>query len=201
MITKWSLKNFKSIREAELELAPLTIITGVNSSGKSSLLQSMAMLAQSAKNKDKTKRITLRGENERNENILIDLGEFKNIYCDNPCKTSKYADEDSKNNIVIAFSISSKEYEYIHYEYLFNNYGYFLSNSEAKALHMECKEKDKDIAFMNLNSSGVYETISPLEKSNTFDPVSENEIKKYHHKNVELDNFTFHIDKSDWIFE
>jgi len=39
MISKWGVKNFKSILEADLELAPLTIFTGTNSSGKSSFLQ------------------------------------------------------------------------------------------------------------------------------------------------------------------
>jgi len=47
MITKWGVKNFKSILEADLDLAPLTIFTGVNSSGKSSFLHSIAMLKQS----------------------------------------------------------------------------------------------------------------------------------------------------------
>ena len=109
MITKWGLKNFKSIREVDLDLAPLTVITGVNSSGKSSLLHSMAMMAQSARNKDKTKRITLRGEDEKNEDILFDLGEFKNILCNNPCETWEYQ---YKHGIIVAFTISTKEYEY-----------------------------------------------------------------------------------------
>jgi len=47
MITKWGVKNFKSILEADLDLAPLTIFTGVNNSGKSSFLHSIAMLKQS----------------------------------------------------------------------------------------------------------------------------------------------------------
>ncbi len=42
MITKWKLFNFKSIRkETELDFAPLTILSGPNSSGKSTVLQSI----------------------------------------------------------------------------------------------------------------------------------------------------------------
>ena len=37
----WKVQNFKSIREAELSFAPLTILVGANSSGKTSLIQSM----------------------------------------------------------------------------------------------------------------------------------------------------------------
>jgi len=51
MISKWGVKNFKSILEANLDLAPLTIFTGVNSSGKSSFLQSIVMMAQAASDK------------------------------------------------------------------------------------------------------------------------------------------------------
>ncbi|MDR2068666.1 MAG: AAA family ATPase, partial [Spirochaetaceae bacterium] len=50
MLTKWGLTNFKSIYHADLDLAPLTVLTGTNSSGKSSLIQSILMLAQTMQN-------------------------------------------------------------------------------------------------------------------------------------------------------
>jgi predicted ATPase len=38
MIKKWSVENFKSVNEkVSLELAPLTIFAGANSSGKSTI--------------------------------------------------------------------------------------------------------------------------------------------------------------------
>ena len=47
--TAWSISNFKSIEHAEVSLAPgaITVLTGTNSVGKSSLLQSLLMLCQS----------------------------------------------------------------------------------------------------------------------------------------------------------
>jgi len=39
MIEKIVLRNFKGIREGELELAPLTILLGGNNSGKTTLLE------------------------------------------------------------------------------------------------------------------------------------------------------------------
>lgn len=50
MLTKFALQNFKSIGEpgVELELKPLTILLGPNSSGKSSILEGLALFAQSA---------------------------------------------------------------------------------------------------------------------------------------------------------
>lgn len=48
MFTRWTISNFKSIREpVTLDLAPLTIFSGINSSGKSTLVQSLLMVAQS----------------------------------------------------------------------------------------------------------------------------------------------------------
>ncbi|GHU15828.1 hypothetical protein FACS1894163_03950 [Spirochaetia bacterium] len=52
MIKKWGVKDFKSIKDAELELAPLTIFAGANSSGKSSFLQSILLIAQSISSND-----------------------------------------------------------------------------------------------------------------------------------------------------
>jgi ABC-type ATPase involved in cell division len=45
----WTVKNFKGLREAEIDLASgkLTVLAGVNSSGKSSIIQSLLLMAQS----------------------------------------------------------------------------------------------------------------------------------------------------------
>lgn len=50
ILTKLSVQNFRAIGPApiELELAPLTVLVGENGSGKSSLLQALAVTAQSA---------------------------------------------------------------------------------------------------------------------------------------------------------
>lgn len=47
MITNLKLENFKCFDELDLQLAPLTLITGVNGMGKSSVIQSLLMLRQS----------------------------------------------------------------------------------------------------------------------------------------------------------
>jgi hypothetical protein len=49
MISKIKIGNFKSIEKLELELAPLTIFVGPNASGKSNVLESIAILAQTPK--------------------------------------------------------------------------------------------------------------------------------------------------------
>ena len=46
-ITKIAVKGFKSIaEECEIDICPLTILAGANSSGKSSIMQPLLMLKQ-----------------------------------------------------------------------------------------------------------------------------------------------------------
>jgi len=78
MISKWGVTNFKSIREVNLDLAPLTIFTGVNNSGKSSFLQSLAMMAQSLEELH----IKLNG-------CYVELDNFENIYHNKASKENK----------------------------------------------------------------------------------------------------------------
>lgn len=47
MLSGLRIVNFKAFRELEVELAPLTLLAGWNSAGKSSLIQSIAALKQS----------------------------------------------------------------------------------------------------------------------------------------------------------
>ena len=47
MITKLKIANFKSHRNTNLNASNLTVLTGVNSSGKTSVLQSLLLLRQS----------------------------------------------------------------------------------------------------------------------------------------------------------
>ncbi|MDR1288021.1 MAG: DUF3696 domain-containing protein [Treponema sp.] len=72
MIKKWGVKNFKSILDQDLELAPLTIFAGTNSSGKSSFLQSILVTAQSLADKVDPG-INLNG-------TLTKLGLFHDVY-------------------------------------------------------------------------------------------------------------------------
>ena len=70
MITNWKVSNFKSIRdETELHLAPLTLFAGANSSGKSTFIQSILLVAQTLANKVSSRSVVLNG-------ALTSLGQF-----------------------------------------------------------------------------------------------------------------------------
>lgn len=73
MITKWKVFNFKSIREeTELTLGPLTIFAGANSSGKSTFIQSILLVAQTLSNKVSSRSVVLNG-------AFTSLGQFDDL--------------------------------------------------------------------------------------------------------------------------
>ncbi len=62
MLVKWKLENFKSIYDStELELSPLTVFAGANSSGKSTFIQSILLVAQTISNQIHTRPVILNG--------------------------------------------------------------------------------------------------------------------------------------------
>lgn len=62
MINKWKLNNFKSIsNEQEFTFRPLTIFTGANSSGKSTILQSILLITQTLQDPISSRSIVLNG--------------------------------------------------------------------------------------------------------------------------------------------
>lgn len=73
MITKWKVFNFKSIREeTELTFGPLTIFAGANSSGKSTFIQSILLVAQTLANKVSSRSVVLNG-------TFTSLGQFDDL--------------------------------------------------------------------------------------------------------------------------
>lgn len=48
-LRRWRLQNFKSVRNAEIEFRPLSVVVGANSAGKSTLLQSIRAASQATK--------------------------------------------------------------------------------------------------------------------------------------------------------
>lgn len=73
MIRHWKLSNFKAAREASLEFAPLTIFTGINSAGKSTIIQSILMTAQTIQDPFTKYPVILNGP-------LVRLGEFRDVF-------------------------------------------------------------------------------------------------------------------------
>ena len=75
MITEMFLQNFKSWEKTgDFRLAPLTGLFGTNSSGKTSLLQLLLMLKQTAESADRSQALNL-----GDDRSLVELGTFKDV--------------------------------------------------------------------------------------------------------------------------
>ncbi|SNR64425.1 AAA family ATPase [Puniceibacterium sediminis] len=73
MLRKWSLKNFKSYRDLDkLELSSINVLAGANSSGKSTIIQSILLLKQTLQYGSPDRPVALNGP-------LLRMGAFSDI--------------------------------------------------------------------------------------------------------------------------
>ena len=75
MLRRIGLSNFKCWKELDIELAPITLLFGANSSGKSAILQSLLMLKQTARGVDPGQHINFGGT----ERDYVDLGSYRDL--------------------------------------------------------------------------------------------------------------------------
>jgi energy-coupling factor transporter ATP-binding protein EcfA2 len=77
MFTRLRLINFKAWRDTgDLALKPVTMLLGTNSSGKSSLIQSLLLLKQTVQSPDRTVHLNLGGDEV---NDLFNFGSFDDV--------------------------------------------------------------------------------------------------------------------------
>lgn len=70
MLTRLELRHFKCFELLRLPLAPLTLLTGLNASGKSSVLQSLVLLHQTMQEQEWSTRLSLNGSGIRLGSML-----------------------------------------------------------------------------------------------------------------------------------
>lgn len=79
MLTQLKLNNFKIWRSTgPMAIAPLTLLFGMNSSGKSSLIQSLLLLRQTVKGQDPNLDLNLGTADARDS---VTLGQFADVLC------------------------------------------------------------------------------------------------------------------------
>lgn len=76
MFTRLGLRNFKAWRGTHaIDLRPLTLVLGVNSAGKTSLLQPLLLLKQTVESPDRLQSLSLGGQ----PGDILDLGRFSDV--------------------------------------------------------------------------------------------------------------------------
>jgi len=71
-LRQWRLENFKSVQDAVIDFKPLTVLVGANSSGKSTVLQSILLVVQAAQSGSQLGVLGLNGP-------LVSLGTFEDV--------------------------------------------------------------------------------------------------------------------------
>jgi predicted ATPase len=72
VIHSWTLRRFKAVQGATLRFRPLTVFAGANSSGKSTVIQSMLLTAQTVQTRSHNRPAVLNGS-------LVRLGAFDDV--------------------------------------------------------------------------------------------------------------------------
>jgi len=109
MLTKLRIKNFKAWRDTgTLRLAPLTVLFGANSAGKTSLLQLLLLLKQTAESPDRKRPLQLGDEKK-----LVDLGTFEEILHGHDLKASLDFDIEFTvpSTLKVTDPLSNQQYE------------------------------------------------------------------------------------------
>ena len=99
MLKSISLENYKCFKEkTDIDIAPLTVLCGVNSSGKSSILKSLLMLKQSYESEYTTQAISFNGK-------WVDNGFFNDVVYHNEIITKDNEDKFGHFTIFNKFEI------------------------------------------------------------------------------------------------
>ena len=91
VLSQIRLKNFKSVKETEVDLKLLTVVVGKNSSGKSTLLQSILVLVQAVSKRGRSRSFPLNGE-------FVKLGSFNEV--------KNFSDENKNGQVLLGFTMN-----------------------------------------------------------------------------------------------
>lgn len=103
MLLEWKLQDFKSFRgDNTLPLAPLTILCGANSSGKSSLIQSMLLIKQTLQHSAGNRTVALNGP-------LVRLGTLSDI------ENSQSKQQNRNHSVSLGWTLTPKAFSHVRY--------------------------------------------------------------------------------------
>lgn len=118
MISQWSVANFKSIREEiTVDFSPLTLFVGQNSAGKSTLIQSILMTAQTLQSNVISRSVILNGR-------IVRLGAFSDIR----------SNASNREDVTISFALKRPAYEIAPLN-VSTRSGYYYSLGHQEKMH------------------------------------------------------------------
>ena len=157
MIRKISFQNYKAFEKGELKLKPITILLGANSVGKSSIINLLLMLQQTANSSNYKSALRLHGEN-------VSMGECENIF----------KGKDTNNNIVIDFELENEQLKDYLSEYLFSvlvdyiirTYSFLTEKELQKQMNISTKKIKSKESLLDFVSK-IEDSIKKIEKKSS----------------------------------
>jgi len=138
MLSKVKIGNFKSIEELELQLAPLTIFVGPNASGKSNVLENIAILAQTTRLESSITR-SLEGSLRHGAFIQYPISR------DFPLFDFIAHKRDWSKFITFEIHITDEDYDNIGYMYSF-----MPKDEEIRQAVFAYEEKEVEVGYLNV---------------------------------------------------
>lgn len=170
MLKSISLENYKCFKdETTIDIAPLTVLCGVNSSGKSSILKSLLMLKQSYENEYTTQAISFNGK-------WVDNGFFNDVVYHDETIT-----KDNENKFD-HFTISNK--------FIIKAYGKNIKTQDASSF----RELRK--MFYRISNIKKFEMVINLTAQRSSISDNGNEFSKYIDDN-KISNYSINIQAYD----
>ena len=166
MLTYLKLENFKIWRSTgPIQLAPITLLLGTNSSGKSSLIQSLLLIRQTVKSDDSGLDLNM-GNPDTGDSVT--LGQFKDVLCRHGASTESI----SSNQIGIEFRWSEIGNAF---ESAIFSAHYREGQSGSAELEFLRLGKDRQSFSVQRRKSGIYRLTlgnqaKPLGQSSDFRP-------------------------------
>lgn len=186
MLKSISLENYKCFKEkTDIDIAPLTVLCGVNSSGKSSILKSLLMLKQSYENESSSHSLLLSGD-------YVDNGSFDDIiYHNNKDDIDKNATFKIENTYLIKDTSNEQGKNLVKRQDI-------VSFKELKRVFYQIKDI-KRVKYFKLLITIIVER--PSESESSFEFYIESNIIRSYNIDLELldsnqksiDDMTHHI--------
>ncbi len=173
MLKSWSIQNFKAILDSgELKLAPVTVLAGRNSSGKSSLIQSILMIAQTLSNRIPDRALLPNGP-------IVQLGTFEDIL----------SEQTNLRTLVVGFTLETGKEESVKITSQFrsaSSNGESVSAIEASKVNVESVELDVTPSRLYDDFRMAIRRLSSIELGEFLKDVSSDYLRLVPYANKEL---------------
>lgn len=202
MIRRIDIENFKSLRELRMNPKPLNLLMGLNSAGKSSLLQALLMIRQSYFKDASMSKLFINGDLEQ-------LGRTNDIFYQNAASDESLSfcitDEDKDLELHFHYPRDSKDvferektiriFDGIDKISLFNNNFHYLN---ANHVSPEVAYKNINAEYSDINILGNYGENAPYYLARYGD--KDNIVnEKLHHPNAKSPSLSHELDA--WMRE